>query len=83
MQKGAFFGEARQDLPGPLSGVLVIEATTTWAGPMAGCILADFGARVIKIEHPTGEVARNIPPLWCQAHSCRYLMIPSTATKNP
>jgi len=63
MKKEAFFGEARQDLPGPLSGVLVIEATTTWAGPMAGCILADFGARVIKIEHPTGDVTRNIPPM--------------------
>ena len=63
MKKETFFDEVRQDLPGPLSGVLVIEATTTWAGPMAGCILADFGARVIKIEHPTGDVTRNIPPM--------------------
>ena len=29
---------------------------------MAGCLLADYGARVIKVEHPTGEVARRLVP---------------------
>lgn len=62
MDKSTFFANARDDLPGPLHGVTVVEATTTWAGPMAACILADFGARVIKVEHPTGEVARRLPP---------------------
>ncbi len=63
MDKAQFYREARSDLTGPLSGVTVVEATTTWAGPMAGCILADFGARVIKVEHPDGEVARRLLPL--------------------
>ncbi|MBT3426539.1 MAG: CoA transferase [Gammaproteobacteria bacterium] len=63
MDKEEFFKDVREDLPGPLNGVLVVEATTTWAGPMTGCILADLGARVIKLEHPSGEVARNIPPM--------------------
>lgn len=62
MQKSEFFREARNDLPGPLAGVRVVELTTTWAGPMAGCLLADFGADVIKVEHPGGEVARRSPP---------------------
>ncbi len=62
MNREAFYAGARQDLSGPLAGVVVIEATTTWAGPMAGCLLADFGALVIKVEHPEGEVARRIPP---------------------
>ena len=63
MQKSEFYREARSDLPGPLAGIRVVELTTTWAGPMAGCILADFGADVIKVEHPAGEVARRSPPL--------------------
>ncbi|MFI5320601.1 MAG: CoA transferase, partial [Myxococcota bacterium] len=49
MQTSEFFREARSDLPGPLAGVRVVELTTTWAGPMAGCILADYGADVIKV----------------------------------
>lgn len=44
---------------GPLDGVRVIEVTTTWSGPMAGCILADFGAEVIRVEHPSGDVTRR------------------------
>jgi formyl-CoA transferase len=62
MDKQAFYADARDDLRGPLDGVTVIEATTTWAGPMAGCVLADFGATVIKVEHPAGEVSRILPP---------------------
>ena len=62
MDKAQFYANARTDLPGPLAGVVVVEATTTWAGPMAGCVLADFGATVIKVEHPEGEVMRRVPP---------------------
>jgi crotonobetainyl-CoA:carnitine CoA-transferase CaiB-like acyl-CoA transferase len=62
MEKSDFYANARSDLPGPYHGVVVVEATTTWAGPMAGCVLADFGARVIKVEHPSGEVIRVLPP---------------------
>jgi formyl-CoA transferase len=62
MDKAEFYREARGDLTGPLQGTRVLEATTTWAGPMCGCILADFGADVIKVEHPRGEIARRSPP---------------------
>jgi|TARA_B100000315_G_C14587821_1_gene594067 crotonobetainyl-CoA:carnitine CoA-transferase CaiB-like acyl-CoA transferase len=63
MNKSEFFAEARTDGMGPLSGLMVLEATTSWAGPMAGCILADFGAEVVKVEHPDGEITRISPPL--------------------
>jgi crotonobetainyl-CoA:carnitine CoA-transferase CaiB-like acyl-CoA transferase len=63
MEKSAFYANARTDLNGPLHGVFVLEATTTWAGPMAGCMLADFGARVVKVEHPSAEAGRKLRPL--------------------
>lgn len=62
MEKADFYREARHDLTGPLAGTRVLEATTTWAGPMCACILADFGADVIKIELPDGEVIQRMPP---------------------
>ena len=63
MDSNEFFANARSDLDGPLHGVKVVEATTTWAGPMAACLLADLGADVVKVELPGGEVARRMPPM--------------------
>lgn len=37
----------------PLSGCRVIDASTLFAGPMAAMVLGDFGAEVIKVEHPS------------------------------
>ncbi|UWR33009.1 CoA transferase [Sulfitobacter sp. W027] len=45
-----------------LKGVRVVELTTIVLGPMAGQILADFGADVVKIEAPDGDLARHVEP---------------------
>nr|WP_296069435.1 CoA transferase [uncultured Actinoplanes sp.] len=37
---------------GPLSGIRVVEFATLFAGPLAGAFLGDFGADVVKVEHP-------------------------------
>lgn len=44
----------------PLAGLTVIDAATLFAGPIAATMLGDFGADVIKVEHPTkGDPSRN------------------------
>jgi formyl-CoA transferase len=58
-----FFREARRDLAGPLDGVRVLEVTSTWAGPRCACLLADYGADVVKVELlDAPDVAHRLPP---------------------
>jgi formyl-CoA transferase len=46
---------------GPLSDIVVLDAATVIAAPLAACLLGDAGARVIKIEHPTtGDTGRRL-----------------------
>ena len=45
---------------GPLKGLRVIDAAVLFAGPVIGTLLGDFGADVIKIEHPRGDALRGL-----------------------
>lgn len=47
---------------GPLVGLRIIDVTHAAAGPVAGMLLADLGAEVIKVEPPTGELSRYSRP---------------------
>jgi len=42
----------------PIQGLRVIDASTVIAGPTIGMLMGDFGADVIKIEHPKGDPLR-------------------------
>ncbi|MCO4833633.1 MAG: CoA transferase [Acidimicrobiaceae bacterium] len=48
--------------PLPLDGVVVLDLGQIYQGPYAGFLLAQSGARVIKVEPPQGESARGRGP---------------------
>ena len=50
-------------MPKPLAGIRVIELANFIAGPLAGTLLADMGADVIKVEPPQGDMGRATPPI--------------------
>jgi crotonobetainyl-CoA:carnitine CoA-transferase CaiB-like acyl-CoA transferase len=43
----------------PLEGIKIVDAATLFAGPLAATVLGDFGAEVIKLEHPKGDPSRS------------------------
>jgi len=49
-------------MPGALQHLLVLDLTSHLSGPYCAMMLADHGAEVIKIEPPSGDSARNMPP---------------------
>lgn len=47
-----------------LDGLTVVDFTQIGAGPTCTMLMADMGARVIKVESPDGELGRGIGPGW-------------------
>ena len=44
---------------GALDGIRVLDLATIYAGPLTAAVLGDFGADVIKVEHPRGDPMRT------------------------
>lgn len=58
---------------GPLAGVCVLDISRLLPGPLAGKMLADMGAEVIKIEDPNApDDTRNYPPFINNQQSVYY-----------
>ena len=53
-------GGGVRDSPLPLDGLRVVDAATLFAGPVIATIMGDYGADVIKIEHPRGDTLRTL-----------------------
>ncbi|WP_310496408.1 CoA transferase [Sandarakinorhabdus sp.] len=49
-------------MAGPLDGITILDLSQIVSGPMAATILADQGARVIKVESPGGDPVRSLGP---------------------
>jgi crotonobetainyl-CoA:carnitine CoA-transferase CaiB-like acyl-CoA transferase len=61
-------------MPGPLTGVRVLELARILAGPWAGQILADLGADVIKVERKgTGDDTRGWGPPFVEGTDGKHL----------
>src|SRR5438046_4879818 len=61
---------------GPLHGITVLDLTRVLSGPYCSMMLADMGARVIKIEQPgKGDDTRGWGPPFIEAESAYFLSI--------
>lgn len=59
-----------------LSGIRVVDLTTSIAGPYATMLLGDFGAEIIKVERPgLGDDARHWQPPSYAGHALWYLSV--------
>src|SRR4029079_7551363 len=58
----------------PLDDLVVFDLTRVLSGPYCSMYLGDFGARVIKLEHPTeGDDTRRFGPPFLHGESTYFM----------
>jgi len=62
-------------MQGPLAGCRVLELAHIMAGPVAGMMLADMGADVVKIEKTGGDDTRRMVPPEIEGESAAFMMM--------
>jgi crotonobetainyl-CoA:carnitine CoA-transferase CaiB-like acyl-CoA transferase len=63
-------------MPGPLTGIKVVELAQIMAGPTCGMLLADMGADVIKVEKlPGGDDTRSYSEPLIAGESAAFMML--------
>jgi formyl-CoA transferase len=68
---------------GPLSDLRVLELGTLIAGPFAGRLFADFGAEVVKVEHPDrGDPLRSWGMSWDGAADSLWYLVQSRGKRS-
>ena len=58
-----------------LAGVRILDLTWVLGGPFASYLLAQLGAEIIKVEPPSGDLARAFPPHYFEGDSAFFLSI--------
>jgi len=58
-----------------LEGLRILDLTWVLGGPYAGQLLAQLGADVIKVESPSGDPSREIPPYFFDGDSSFFLSV--------
>lgn len=61
--------------PGPLAGLVVLDFSRLFAGPLASMTLAALGAEVIKVEPPSGDEARHFGPPFLGGEGMNYMAL--------
>lgn len=62
-------------MAGALTGIRIVDMTSTVMGPFATQLLGDQGADVIKVESSSGDTSRQIPPMQNPDMGCTYLQL--------
>ena len=66
----------------PLSHLTVLDLTVNVPGPFCSMILADMGARVIKVEPPGGDPLRHSPGMWASLNRGKQSVVLDLKTEG-